>query len=97
MIVGVPEALFLGLVLRFYLMPLLAGLAGAAIGHYLGGVFGVATVGGDALTLLAAVTAGAAALRWTRSRSAEFLPGSAVHLLRVADSPEVNDEKEVIP
>lgn len=96
-IVGVPEALYLGLVFRFYLMPLLAGLAGAAAGHYLGVVFGADTAGGDALTLLAAVAAGAAALRWTRNRPAEFLPDSAVHLLRVADSTELEDDKEVIP
>lgn len=95
-IVGVPEALYLSLVLRFYLMPLLAGLAGAAIGHYVGGVFGADTAVRDALALLAALMAGAAALRWTRNRPSEFLPGSAVHLLRVAGSPEMEDDKEVI-
>ena len=96
-IVGVPEALYLALVARFYLLPLLAGLAGAAIGHYLGGVLGADIAAGDALTLLAAAAAGAAALRWTRNRPVEFLPDSAVHLLRVADSPEVLDDKEVFP
>lgn len=96
-IVGISEALFLGLALKFYLAPLLSGLAGAAIGHYLGEVLGAGTAGRDALALLAAVMAGAAALRWTRNRPGEFLPGSAVHLLRVADSHDVEDDKEVFP
>ena len=44
--VGISERLFLKLVYRFYLLPLLAGLAGAAIAFYLSGVFGLGQ-GGD--------------------------------------------------
>jgi len=34
-VVGLPESVFLRLVFHLYLLPLLAGLAGAVIGHYL--------------------------------------------------------------
>lgn len=33
--VGVPESFFLGLLARLYVMPLVGGMSGAALGHYL--------------------------------------------------------------
>jgi sigma-E factor negative regulatory protein RseC len=87
-VVGVPEALYLGLTVKFYLFPLIAGLAGAVLGHWLATVFEAGAAGGDALTLLAALAAGAAALRANRNSRMEFLSETTVHLLRVADSPE---------
>lgn len=95
-IVGVPESLFLGLVMRFYLLPLLAGLAGAAFGHYLAGILGAGTAGRDVIALLAGLAGGAVVLRHARSRPTEFPPGSAVHLLRVAGPSDLEDEQEVI-
>ena len=95
-IVGVPEALFLGLVLRFYLLPLLAGLAGAAIGHYLAGRLGAGPAVSDLLALLAGLGGGAAALLRNRRRPTEFPRGFAVHLLRVAEPSALKEEKEVI-
>jgi hypothetical protein len=95
-IVGVPEALFLGLVMRFYLFPLLAGLAGAGLGHYLGMKLGVGAGGSDALALLAGLLAGAGVLWRGRAGPADFSRGFTVHLLRVADQPDSRDDKEVL-
>jgi sigma-E factor negative regulatory protein RseC len=95
-IVGVPEVLFLALVMRFYLFPLLAGLAGAAIGHYLAGILGAGAVGSDLSALLAGLSGGAVALHRNRNRRAEFPPESTVHLLRVAKPLELEDDKEVM-
>jgi sigma-E factor negative regulatory protein RseC len=84
-IVGLPESLLLRLVLRLYLLPLLAGLAGAVFGHYIA----VRNSAGDAMVdgaaLLGAVLAGAVALAWNRRRENEFRTGNAVHVLRHAD------------
>lgn len=95
-IVGVPEALYLGLVMRFYLLPLLAGLAGAAIGHYLAGRLGAGPTGSDLLALLAGLGGGAAVLLRNRRRPTEFPQGLAVHLLRMAEPSESEEKEEVI-
>jgi len=95
-IVGVPEALFLGLVTRFYLFPLLAGLAGAGLGHYLGWRLGIGAGWSDALALLAGLLAGAWVLRRGRAGQADFSRGFTVHLLRVADQPDSIDDREVV-
>jgi sigma-E factor negative regulatory protein RseC len=54
--VGIPERLFLGLVTRLYLLPLLAALAGAAIGHHLGEMVSVQGWVLDAAALAGALT-----------------------------------------
>lgn len=83
-IVGVPEAWFLRLAARFYLWPLLAGLGGAAAGHYLSMQMALGAGLRDLATLLAAVCA-AALVVWRGRRGAiEFSDVSAVHLLRIA-------------
>jgi sigma-E factor negative regulatory protein RseC len=86
-LVGLPEALFLSLVFGFYLFPLLAGLAGAAIGHYVSVRLQVGTIAQDSMALFGGVLAGAFVLRWKsqdrRARS-EKLPGKpAVQLLEI--------------
>jgi sigma-E factor negative regulatory protein RseC len=87
--VGLPEKLFLRLVLGFYLYPLLAGLAGAIIGHYVSVKLKTATATADGLTLLGAVLAGSMALVWKRKGRKESVVGfpgeSAVSMLRVVD------------
>jgi sigma-E factor negative regulatory protein RseC len=92
--VGMPESLFLRLIARFYVVPLLAGLAGAAVGHYLSVMVQAGPGVTDALTLAAAVAGAALAFRAQRRR-AEFPPDTAVHLLRVVRSHEPNNCKEV--
>ena len=87
--VGLPETLFLRLIFNFYLFPLLAGLAGAAIGHYVSVKLQADSAASDILALLGAVIAGALALMWNRQRNEEP-PGEipqkiTVHLLRVVD------------
>ena len=87
--VGLPETLFLRLVFKFYLFPLLAGLAGAVIGHYISVKLQAGPVASDGLALLGAVLAGAFALIWNRQGmekpSAEFPRKITVHLLRVVE------------
>jgi sigma-E factor negative regulatory protein RseC len=85
--VGLPETLFLRLVFNFYLFPLLAGLAGAAIGHYVSVKLQIDSAASDGLALLGAVLASAFALKWNKQRDGET-PGEiprkiTVHLLRI--------------
>ncbi len=81
--VGLPESVFLLLVTRLYLLPLLAGLAGAVVGHYISVKLDAGPALTDGCALLGAFLATGTALVWSRNR--EF-PGSvAVHLLRVLD------------
>jgi len=84
-VVGLPESLLLRLVLRLYLFPLLAGLAGAVLGHYIAGSNGASDVLVDVAALFGAVLAGAVVLAWNRRRENEFPVGNAVHVLRHAD------------
>jgi sigma-E factor negative regulatory protein RseC len=92
-IVGIPERLYLGLVTRFYLLPVLAALAGAAIGHYVGVSLGAGAGAIDAVALVAGLLAGYVILRRARGRPAEFPRGSGVHLLRVVHPTELETEK----
>ncbi|HET6592414.1 MAG TPA: SoxR reducing system RseC family protein [Xanthomonadales bacterium] len=87
-VVGLPEAWFLRLVTRFYLLPLLAGLVAAAFGHYLFSMFGAGTAVTDLATLVAAVLAGWWVVRRNRLWSAQYPDAMEVHLLRVADNDE---------
>jgi sigma-E factor negative regulatory protein RseC len=89
-IVGLPESLFLRLVLRLYLTPVLAGLAGAASGHYLSVQAGATAGLTDGLALLGAIMAAWLALRWGRRLSREFPDTKAVHLLRGAELTNTN-------
>jgi hypothetical protein len=57
---------------------------------------GLGTAGSDLFALLAGVAGGAAVLLRRRRRPTEFPQGFAVHLLRVAEPPDLEKEKEVI-
>ena len=84
---GIPERLFLRLTWGLYGWPLLAGLAGAVIGHY-----GLLRLGGpsmpplaqDLAALAAGVLFGAWSLRRARRRLPSELPRAAVQLLSPA-------------
>ena len=82
-VVGLQESLFMVLLARLYLLPLLAGLAGAVIGNVIAGGLQLADSATDLTVLTAAVVfAGAVALR-IRSQPVEFPGGVAVHVLRI--------------
>jgi len=84
-IVGLPEVLFLSLVLRLYLYPLVAGLLGAVAGFFLASRVFSAGAWIDLSTLASAVIAAASVLRRNRSRPVEFPHKIAVHLLRTVE------------
>lgn len=87
-VVGVPEAWFLRLVARFYLLPLLTGLGGAAFGHYLSVMMQAGPLGRDFIALAGGIAAGAAAVWWNRGRPVEIADALKVHLLRVVHNTE---------
>lgn len=84
-VVGLPEVLFLRLVLRLYFYPLLAGLVGAVAGHFIAAKLLNAGAWIDLSTLASAVIAAAWVLRRNRSRHVEFPQKIAVHLLRTVE------------
>ncbi len=53
--VGIPEAFFLGLLARLYLLPLMAGMIGAALGHSLADGLHLQSAYQDLLALLGAL------------------------------------------
>lgn len=84
-LVGIPEVLFLRLVVRLYLYPLAAGLVGAAFGHYIAVWGGLSPPGTDALTLLTGLVFGMAVIKWNRTVDREFRDSEVVHLLRIIE------------
>ena len=84
-VVGLTETVLLRIVFRLYLLPLLAGLAGATFGHYISVTGGAGELMTDASALLGALLAGSAILVWNRQRENEFSAGNTVHLLRNVD------------
>lgn len=83
--VGLPEALFLSLAVRFYLFPLLAGLAGAVAGHWAASRWGASAGWVDAAALIGAVVVAGLLTRMVRSRPTEFPEQFAVHLLNIVN------------
>lgn len=92
-VVGLPESLFLRLAVRFYLLPLLAGLVGGLAGHYLAGSLEAGVAVTDLLTLLGAVLCAGLMLWANRVGQTEFSEMTAVHLLRVAGKQEFKKEE----
>jgi len=84
--VGIPETLFLRMIARHYLYPLLAGIAGAALGYYLSVLGGLGPVGSDMTTLMCGLAGGAAVLLLNRNNSMEFPESFIVHLLRIIET-----------
>ncbi len=83
--VGIPERLFLRLVCMLYLVPLLAALAGMAIGHYLGIRAGWNALALDGAALAGAVLAGGAAVMMNGKRRRLSPASSEVRLLNVVE------------
>ncbi len=65
-IAGLPEALFLRMVMRLYGLPLLGGLAAAAISHQIGVMMTISPAALDAVTLAGLLLGTAAVLRWNK-------------------------------
>ena len=84
--VGIPETLFLRMIARLYLYPLLAGIAGAALGYYLSVLGGLSPVSSDMTTLMCGLAGGGAVLLWNRNNSMEFPESFIVHLLRIIET-----------
>ena len=82
--VGLPESLFMSLVFRLYLYPLLAGLAGAVAGHWLAGLVQLAPALTDFSALALGLIGAAWVVRRSRSGQIEFSDRFTVHLLRAA-------------
>ncbi|MCJ7814912.1 MAG: SoxR reducing system RseC family protein, partial [Xanthomonadales bacterium] len=88
-VVGIPETLFLRLVARLYLYPLLAGIGGAVMGYYLSALSDVGSVGADIITLMSGLASGIAVLIWSGTCAREFSGPVVVHLLRVSEFQEI--------
>jgi len=84
-VVGLPESLFLALAARFYLAPLLGGLAGAAVAHVLAARLGYDGAALDLAALAGGVLLAAGVLRLSRRPRTEFPPDLAVRLLRIVN------------
>lgn len=84
--VGIPESVFLRLLMRFYLYPLCTGLAGAVIGHQIAVKSSAEPVMVDLISVLGAVALAGLAL-WISRRVNAGMPGeSGMQLLRIAGS-----------
>ena len=85
-LVGVPEKLFLALVLRFYLYPLLGGLAGATVGFMAASSLNLGPGAADLAALLAGAAGALGLLLRARRGEREFPQAADVHLLRIIES-----------
>lgn len=65
--VGIPEAVFLRLLVKLYLAPVLAGLAGAAMGHYLAFILSLENLAQDLLALTGALILAAVTLHFKKN------------------------------
>ena len=83
-IVGLPESLFLSLVFRLYLLPLLIGLAGMLIGHYISLRLNAQGIVSDGATLLGGIAGGSIAILWNRKVPIEFSRKKSVHLIHIS-------------
>jgi len=86
--VGIPETLFLRLVARLYLYPLLAGIGGAVGGYYFSATVNVGSVSTDLITLMSGLASGIAVLIWSGTGAREFSGTYIVHLLHVIEFQE---------
>ena len=83
--VGIPESLFLRLIARLYLWPLLAGLAGMALGHAISANWFPGQALTDLTALAAGIACGGLALLASRRNSGEFPRSEIVHMLRIIE------------
>jgi sigma-E factor negative regulatory protein RseC len=94
-VVGLSETLFLQLVSRLYLYPLLAALGGAVAGQLAATHLHFSETTTDLAVLSSGLVAGVLAVGWLRRRAVEFPAELAVHLLRAVSCEFKNNEREV--
>ncbi|MSQ99705.1 MAG: hypothetical protein EXR85_10500 [Xanthomonadales bacterium] len=96
-IVGIPERMFLSLVLRLYLKPLLMGLAGAVFGNYFATRMTNQAGIIDGFSLLLGFVAAGLGVAWSRSSAVEpnelVSRGQLQVLTRVQGDPECSAQK----
>lgn len=80
-LVGIPEAAYLKLLLRLYLLPLIAGLVGAAIGLNVSIQAGTDRLMQDVITLALAVLCGGLALAFIPARQGRLADHLGIELL----------------
>lgn len=90
--VGIPESLYLRLLGRLYLLPLLTGLLCAAIGHYISYRVVAGPLASDMLALLSGLAGAAAVTWWRRDDAMEFPERFIVHLLRILEFDQPDTE-----
>lgn len=89
--VDIPERLYLSLLARLYLSPLLAGLAGAVLGHHLGSYLNANSAAADGLALTGALIGSGVAIGLTRKRSGV---ASAASMLSLSARPGARSCRE---
>lgn len=96
-IVGIPERLFLSLLLRLYLRPLLMGLTGAALGNYFATRMTNQSGVIDGFSLLFGLVSAGLGVTWNRSSGAgpkEWVTGGQLHVLtQVQGGPECSAKR----
>jgi sigma-E factor negative regulatory protein RseC len=95
-VVGLSEQVFLGLVSRLYLVPLLAALAGAVAAQFLAEHLQFSELTTDLAVLSGGVLAGFLAVRRPRVRQMDLTERMNVHLLRTVSCEFKDNEREVI-
>lgn len=94
-VVGLPEPVFLRLVLRLYLYPLLAALGGAIAGQFLAVHLQFSELTTDLAVLSGGLLAGFLAITRLGGRKVEFPGQPDVHLLRAVSCEFKDNEREV--
>ena len=93
-VVGIPEALFLRLLLKLYLAPVLSGLAGAAAGHYLAFLLSLQGLAQDLFALTGALILALATLHSQRTGKSRAAVEYPVQLLRSPDTARAADFRQ---
>jgi sigma-E factor negative regulatory protein RseC len=95
-IVGLPETVFLRLVLGLYLFPLLAALLGAVASQFLATHLQFSDLTTDLAVLSGGLLAGAFAVRSHRAHQVDVPDQLAIHLLRAVSCESKDKQREVL-
>lgn len=90
---GIPESVFLGLILRWYALPLVAGLVGAVICHHISGLYGVSKGGSDLFTLAGLLAGIAASMPWRHDGHRARALQRHLHLVKRVDGRNCAGER----